>query len=107
MSELKPRITSGNVGGLQHRNQPKFGDLWGGRDDFPLRDFIHRMDVIQPVVAILVALMHGIDAQISRLALRAVASAARRWTSAAATATRASDALRAVASAARRWGSGW
>jgi len=47
----------------------QFGDLRCGRYDLPLRDFVHGIDVIQPLVTILVALMHGIDAQVSRLAL--------------------------------------
>jgi len=40
------------------------------RHDLPLGNFVHRMDVVQAFAAILVALMHGVDAQVSRLALR-------------------------------------
>src|SRR5437763_11410794 len=56
--------------GFQHRNQPEFGDLRDSRHDLPLRDLIHRSDVIDALAAILIALMHGVDAQVSRCAVR-------------------------------------
>src|SRR5215472_3389599 len=72
LSEWKPRITNGNCWSMASRtgSSPQFGDLRCGRYDLPLRDFVHGIDVIQPFAAILVALMHGVDVQVSGQALR-------------------------------------
>ena len=51
--------------GLQHRKQPQLGDLRCGRHDFPLRHFVHGIDVIQTLVPVLIALMYSVDAQVS------------------------------------------
>src|SRR3954453_17718493 len=56
--------------GFQHRNQPEFGDLRDGRHDLPLRYLIHRIDVIDALAAILIALMHSVDTQVSGCAVR-------------------------------------
>src|ERR1039457_4035862 len=55
---------------FQHRKQKRFADLARTSYDLPLCDRIHRIDVIHPLVAIPVALMHRIDAQIARPPLR-------------------------------------
>ncbi len=68
--------------GFQHRHQPQFGDLRGGGHNFPLRHLVDGVDVIQPFASILIALMHGVDAEITRASRAAGACAARRWESA-------------------------
>ena len=55
---------------LQQRNQPVFGYLRRGCHDLPLRHLVYRVDVIQAFDAVLVALVNGVDAQISGPALR-------------------------------------
>ena len=69
--------------GVQHRFQPGFADACGGGHDLPLRDFIDRVDVIHAFGPRLIALMHGVHAQIAGLALRIgpppFADAPRRW----------------------------
>jgi hypothetical protein len=52
--------------GLPHRKQPEFGDVRRGGHALPLGDFVCGIDVIQALVAVLIALMHGVDAQVSR-----------------------------------------
>ncbi len=56
--------------GDQHRLQPGFADACGGGHDLPLRDLIDGIDVVDAFGPRLIALMHGVDAQIARLALR-------------------------------------
>ena len=54
----------------QHRLQPSFADAWGGSYHLPLRDLIDGIDVVHAFAAFLIALMHGVHPQITRLALR-------------------------------------
>src|SRR5260370_8232442 len=52
---------------LQDRDQPRFRDLRGGSHHFPLRHFIHSIDVINAFAPVqLIALMDGVHTQISR-----------------------------------------
>ncbi len=67
---------------FQHRQQPEFGDLRGRGHDLPLGHLVDGVDVIQPFASILIALMHGVDAQVSRRALRLRLAPFRRWESA-------------------------
>ena len=55
---------------LQHRQQIGFADLRRGAHHLPLRDFIHRVNVIHPLASLQIALMHRIHPQISRAAIR-------------------------------------
>jgi hypothetical protein len=55
---------------FQHRKQKRFADLARASHYLPLRDRIHRIDVIHPLVAVPVALVHRIDAQEARAPLR-------------------------------------
>ena len=55
---------------LEHWKQPEFGDLWCSRDNFPLRYFVDCIDVIDTLGTLAVALMDGVDAQISGAAVR-------------------------------------
>jgi hypothetical protein len=50
---------------LQHRDQPVFRDLRCGSHDLPLRHLVDGIDVIKAFDSVPIALMHGIDAQIS------------------------------------------
>ena len=55
---------------LQGRDQPRFKDLRGGSHHFPLRHFIHSIEVINAFAPVqLIALMDGVHTQISRSAL--------------------------------------
>ncbi len=56
--------------GLQQRFQPCFRYLFGGSGHLPLRDFIHRVNVIHAFDSVAISLMHRVHSQISRLALR-------------------------------------
>ena len=56
--------------GFQHWHQPQFRDLRRGRHNLPLRHLVHGVDVINALAAVLIALMHGVDAQVSGQALR-------------------------------------
>ena len=56
---------------FQHGDQPSLRDLRQGRHDLPLGHFVDRIDVIQTLGAVAVALMHGVDPQIPGPALRA------------------------------------
>src|SRR5271166_4555715 len=68
--------------GGQHGLQPSFADASGGAHDLPLHDFIDGVDVVDAFGSRSIALMHGIDPQIARSALRvgpsALADAYRR-----------------------------
>jgi hypothetical protein len=55
---------------FQNRNQPALRDLRCGGHDLPLRHFVDGIDVIQAFVAILVAWMHSVDAEIAGTAFR-------------------------------------
>ena len=41
-----------------------------GPHHLPLRDLIHRVDVIQPLDALLISLVHRVDAQVTRPSVR-------------------------------------
>src|ERR1019366_5735308 len=56
--------------GAQHRFQPGFADARHGGHDLPLRHFIDGVDVVDAFGAGPIALVYGVDAQISGLALR-------------------------------------
>src|SRR5208283_4390815 len=68
--------------GGQHGIQPSFADAGGGAHDLPLRDLIDGVDVVDAFGSRSIALMHGINPQIARSALRvgppALADAYRR-----------------------------
>ena len=55
---------------LQHGDEKGLGDLRGGADHLPLRDFVDGIDMIQPLAALLVALVYRVHAQIPGLASR-------------------------------------
>jgi len=55
--------------GGQHRLQPGFADARGGGHDLPLRDLVDGIDVVDAFGRVRIALVHGVDAQITRLAL--------------------------------------
>src|SRR5438132_7808274 len=65
--------------GAQHGFQPGFADALGGGHDLPLRDLIHRVDVVDALAGGRIALVHGVDPQVAGLALADRDSAARRW----------------------------
>src|ERR1035441_483979 len=56
--------------GFQYRNQKLFADLADAAHDLPLRHRIHRVDVVHALGSIPVPLMHRVDAQEPRTALR-------------------------------------
>jgi hypothetical protein len=55
---------------FQHRNQPGLADLRRGSYHLPLRHFVHRVDVVHPLGAVRISLMHRVDPQVPRPALR-------------------------------------
>src|SRR5271167_5227746 len=55
--------------GGQHWLQPSFA-AWSRGHDLPLRDLVDGVDVVHAFGPRLIALVHGVDAQIARLALR-------------------------------------
>src|SRR4051794_20829415 len=55
---------------LQQRNQPEFRYLRRGRHNLPLRYFVDRVDVVNALAAVAIALMHRVDAQVTGPALR-------------------------------------
>src|ERR1019366_2923465 len=55
--------------GFQYRNQRGFADLWGGAHHFPLRHFIHGVEVIQTLHSLAIALVHRVHPQIAWPAL--------------------------------------
>ena len=56
--------------GAQHRFQPGFADALGGGHDLPLRDLIHRVDVVDAFAGGRIALVHGVHPQVAGLTLR-------------------------------------
>ena len=50
-------------------NQPQLRDLRCGSNNLPLCHLVHRVDVVDALAAILIALVHGVDAQVSGQAL--------------------------------------
>ena len=56
--------------GVQHRFQPGFADALGGGHDLPLRDLIHRVDVVDAFAGGRIALVHGVHPQVAGLTLR-------------------------------------
>lgn len=54
---------------LRYGHEKVFADLGHGKDGLELGDLIHRVDQIQPLDAVQVALVHRVDAQIAGLAL--------------------------------------
>ena len=54
--------------GFQDRNQVAFGNRLDTAHHLPLRDRVDGVDVVQAGMAIEVALMHGVHAEIVRLA---------------------------------------
>src|SRR5437870_3566679 len=65
--------------GAQHGFQPGFADALGGGHDLPLRDLIHRVDVVDAFAGGRIALVHGIHPQVAGPDLADRDSAARRW----------------------------
>src|ERR1017187_1615118 len=55
---------------LQHGDQPRFRNLRGCANDLPLGHFIHRVDVIDALDSVKIALMHGVNADVTRLPVR-------------------------------------
>ena len=56
--------------GAQHGFQPGFADAFGGGHDLPLRDLIHRVDVVDTFAGGRIPLVHGVHPQVAGLALR-------------------------------------
>jgi len=54
---------------LQQGHQPGLGDARRGQHDFPLRDLIDGVDVVDSLALGAIALMHGVDAQKAGLAV--------------------------------------
>ena len=54
---------------IERRHQIGFADLLASHPDLPLRDAVHRVDVIQALHPVLIALVHAVDTQIPRTAL--------------------------------------
>jgi len=52
----------GVEGGGQGREQEGFGDIFDADDDFPLKDFIDHVDVVDALFTVEIALVHGVDA---------------------------------------------
>src|ERR1039458_9312103 len=65
---MKPQNAEGKLPeqGLPHGFQSRFADLRGGTHHLPLRHFIHRIDVIDPLHSVPIPLMHGVHPQVSR-----------------------------------------
>lgn len=55
--------------GLDDRQQEGLADPLAGGYEFPLGDAVHRVDVIDPLHPVLIALMHAVDADETRLAI--------------------------------------
>src|SRR5262249_2386120 len=55
---------------LQYRHQVALTNRLGGTHNFPLRDRVHSVDVVQPGLSLAIALMHRIDSDPARLAAR-------------------------------------
>ncbi len=64
---------------FDHRQQVDLGEFLAGGHQLPLRDAIHGVDVVQAFEAVLIALMHAVDADKARapLGLRGLADADR------------------------------
>ena len=54
---------------LQHRNEMLFADGTAAPYHFPLRDLVNGVDVIDTMDTVPLALMHGVYAQVARLAI--------------------------------------
>jgi hypothetical protein len=59
---MKPQNAEGKLPqhGLQHWFQSRFADLRGGAHHLPLRHFVHRIDVIDPLHPVPIPLVHGV-----------------------------------------------
>src|ERR1019366_10760318 len=72
---VEPRSASWSMMGKDsgwRRSGCRKGGLWalGGGHDLPLRDLIHRVDMVDALAGGRIALMHGVHPQVARLALR-------------------------------------
>src|ERR1700757_4050512 len=72
LSEWKPRMRKGNCRNMafQYGFQLGVADALGGGHDLPLRDLIHRVDVVDTLAGGRIALVHGVDPQVAGPALR-------------------------------------
>ncbi len=62
LNEFDAQLVLSSIGASWYRQQEGFGDLLARRDQFPLRDAIDGVDVIDALDTILIALMHAVDA---------------------------------------------
>ena len=45
---------------FNHRQQKRLAQAFAGRHDLELRDTVHRIDVVEPLDPVLIALMHAV-----------------------------------------------
>jgi hypothetical protein len=76
---MKPQYPEGKLmqHRLQHGNQMPFAHGFGGAQYFPLRHRVDRVDVIHPRLAVVLALMHSVHANVSGAAFRVRPAALR------------------------------